>query len=98
MAIKYEHASVGELWAEVFRLMPEPDDSTYEDVAVIQCASALLELRRRAVDKQNVAMMRDVATMRQELRDVVTTIKAHQAGHTTLSGIVVPGSRGFHSQ
>jgi hypothetical protein len=92
--IKMEHASIGDLKAHYFKLCPEPEAMSYDAGTVMDCAKALLELRRRAVDKQNCALLNEVKIMRDDLRDVIQTIRQNQNGQTT--GILVPGMRDFH--
>jgi hypothetical protein len=92
--VLYENASLGDLKGHYFRLCPEPEQLSYDALKVIECAKVLLELRRRAVDKQNIDLLRDVKAMRDDLRDVVHTIKQNGSGQT--GGIIVPGMPGFH--
>lgn len=92
--VAFENATLKQLYDEFFTLLPEPDDISFDEGKVIRCATALLELHRRACDKHDVARLIEVNQLITVLRNTVTTIQKN--GGRTESPILLPGKPGFH--
>lgn len=92
--LEIDKASKGELIGAFFTSLPDIQERVVDTEAVQHCSQIIYELRFRAVEKANLALLSEVHVLRVELRDTVQMIRANANGTNSL--LLTPGMKEFH--
>lgn len=94
VVLEIDKAAKGDLIAEFFRQLPDIQEKAVDKDAVLRCSQIIYELRFRAIEKSNLALLAEVHIMRTELRDTVQMIHNNLTGANSL--LLTPGHKDFH--
>jgi len=93
VVLEIDKASKADLIGEFLRSLPDIQEKVVDKDAVLRCSQIIYELRFRAIEKSNLAMLAEVHIMRTELRDTVQMIHNNLTGSNSL--LITPGHKEF---